>query len=182
MNFFRSKIWKTWFKKGETKCIMLGLDGAGKSTILEKLNLQKSIIISPTIGFFHDIIKKNEFTLTVWDSLNWPKIPQIWEIFFSCHGMIFVIDASDLNIINDSIQIFHKLIENEKLRDTIILVLVNKKDISGSLSKEQIIDLFEMKKIEFQQWNVQCVSAITGEGLFEAFWWLGEQIDKKFHE
>ena len=51
MGLFFSDLWKKWFGNRETRCLMLGLDAAGKTTILYKLKLGEHVTTIPTIGF-----------------------------------------------------------------------------------------------------------------------------------
>jgi hypothetical protein len=48
---FFSGLFKKWFGNRETRCLMLGLDSTGKTTVLYKLKLGEHVRTIPTIGF-----------------------------------------------------------------------------------------------------------------------------------
>uniref|UniRef100_A0A803VJ86 ADP ribosylation factor like GTPase 14 n=1 Tax=Ficedula albicollis TaxID=59894 RepID=A0A803VJ86_FICAL len=56
----------SWVKR--TNIVMLGLDSAGKSTLLYRLRYKDVFLTLPTIGFNVDMIEAGkDFTLTFWD-------------------------------------------------------------------------------------------------------------------
>ena len=54
-------------KEKEMRLLMLGLDNAGKTTILKKINGEPTDTISPTLGFNIRTLEHNGFTVNVWD-------------------------------------------------------------------------------------------------------------------
>ena len=62
-----AKIWKNWIGVKEMRLIMLGLDGAGKTTILYKIKIGEVVNTIPTIGFNVENVKYKNINLNVWD-------------------------------------------------------------------------------------------------------------------
>jgi len=62
-----AKVFDSWIGKTEVRILMLGLDGAGKSTILYKLKLGEVLSTVPTIGFNVETLEYNNISFTVWD-------------------------------------------------------------------------------------------------------------------
>ena len=62
-----SKLFETWFGKREMRILMLGLDAAGKTTILYKLKLGEVVSSVPTIGFNVETVEYKNIKFTVWD-------------------------------------------------------------------------------------------------------------------
>jgi small GTP-binding protein len=57
----------------------IGLDGAGKTTILYKLKLGEIVTTIPTIGFNVDTITYKSLALTVWDIGGQERIRMLWR-------------------------------------------------------------------------------------------------------
>jgi len=57
---------KLWGKK-EMRILMVGLDAAGKTTILYKLKLGEIVTTIPTIGFNVETVEYKNIQFTVWD-------------------------------------------------------------------------------------------------------------------
>ena len=75
---------------------MLGLDGAGKSTILYKLKIGEIIQTAPTIGFNMETIEFKKLKMNVWDIGGQDKIRQLWRHYFeNTNGLIYVVDSID---------------------------------------------------------------------------------------
>jgi small GTP-binding protein len=62
-----SKLLERWFSKREMRILMLGLDAAGKTTILYKLKLGEVVSSVPTIGFNVESLEYKKIKFTVWD-------------------------------------------------------------------------------------------------------------------
>ena len=62
-----SKLFDNWFGKKEMRILMLGLDAAGKTTILYKLKLGEVVSSVPTIGFNVETVEYKNIKFTVWD-------------------------------------------------------------------------------------------------------------------
>lgn len=62
-----SKLFDSWFGKKEMRILMLGLDAAGKTTILYKLKLGEVVSSVPTIGFNVETVEYKNIKFTVWD-------------------------------------------------------------------------------------------------------------------
>lgn len=62
-----STIFDSWFSKKEMRILMVGLDAAGKTTILYKLKLGEVVSSVPTIGFNVEKVEYKNISFTVWD-------------------------------------------------------------------------------------------------------------------
>ncbi len=81
---------------------MLGLDAAGKTTILYKLKLGEVIQSVPTIGMIINLgfnvesVEYKNLKFTVWDVGGQDKIRQLWRHYYNnTHGLIYVVDSAD---------------------------------------------------------------------------------------
>jgi len=89
-----------------------------------------------------------------------------------CHGIIFVVDISDFEKFHEVKTEIDVLMAHQFIRNTVVLILFNKKD----LFSEQIPDNDILLKIKISNRTIQAnnicihqVSIMTGDGLEEAF-------------
>jgi small GTP-binding protein len=174
-------IFKKWFKNRETRCLMLGLDAAGKTTVLYKLKLGEHVTTIPTIGFNVETIEYKGFNMNVWDVGGQDRIRALWRHYFhNTQGLIFVVDSNDIGRIDEARDELHKLLEEDELRDAILLVYANKQDLPNAVKPQELGNRLKLNSITNRAWQVQGTCATTGDGLYEGLDWLGEQINKKF--
>ncbi|XP_008939760.1 PREDICTED: ADP-ribosylation factor-like protein 14 [Merops nubicus] len=158
-------------KTKQANILMLGLDSAGKSTLLYRFRYDGIFLTSPTIGFNVDMIEtKKDFTLTFWDVGGQQKMRQLWCNFLeNTDGLLYVVDSSDKRRLEESKKEFEIILKNEFLKCVPVVVLANKQDLPGALNAEEITRKFNMKKYcSDRNWYVQPCCAVTGEGLSEA--------------
>ncbi|NXX36721.1 ARL14 protein, partial [Nicator chloris] len=150
---------------------MLGLDSAGKSTLLYKLRYKEVFLTLPTIGFNVDMIEAGkDFTLTFWDVGGQKKMREFWSNFLEdTDALLYVVDSSDKRRLEESRREFELMLKNDSIKNVPVVVLANKQDLPGALNAEEITRRFKMKKYcSDRNWYVQPCCALTGEGLAEA--------------
>ncbi|NXF57194.1 ARL14 protein, partial [Ciccaba nigrolineata] len=158
-------------KVKQANILMLGLDSAGKSTLLYKFRYNDVFLTIPTIGFNVDMIEiEKDFTLTFWDVGGQKKMRPVWCNFLeNADGLLYVVDSSDKQRLEESKKEFELILKNEFLKSVPVVMLANKQDLPGALNAEEITRRFNMKKYcSDRNWYVQPCCAITGEGLSEA--------------
>ncbi|NXD80596.1 ARL14 protein, partial [Halcyon senegalensis] len=158
-------------KAKQANILMLGLDSAGKSTLLYKFKYNDIFLTSPTIGFNVDMIEtEKDFTLTCWDVGGQQKMRQFWCNFLeNADGLFYVVDSSNKRRLEESKKEFALVLKSEFLKNVPVVVLANKQDLPGALNAEEITRRFHMKKYcSDRNWYVQPCCAVTGEGLSEA--------------
>jgi small GTP-binding protein len=80
----------------EAKILVLGLDNAGKTTLLKLLSSENPDKTEPTQGFNVKTLVRDSFKLNVWDIGGQKEIRKYWENYFdNCDGLVFVVDSSD---------------------------------------------------------------------------------------
>ena len=91
-----SKLFANLFGNKEMRILMVGLDAAGKTTILYKLKLGEIVTTIPTIGFNVETVEYKNISFTVWDVGGQDKIRPLWRYYFqNTQGIIFVVDSND---------------------------------------------------------------------------------------
>lgn len=128
---------KTKEKEKEMRLLILGLDNAGKTTILKKFNGEDISQISPTLGFNIKTLYYASYKLNVWDVGGQTTIRSYWRNYFEqTDGLIWVVDSSDLVRLEDCKKELHNLLKQEKLAGATLMIFCNKQDIAGALSSE----------------------------------------------
>eukprot|EP00276_Gloeochaete_wittrockiana_P008791 CAMPEP_0184654564 /NCGR_PEP_ID=MMETSP0308-20130426/12227_1 /TAXON_ID=38269 /ORGANISM="Gloeochaete witrockiana, Strain SAG 46.84" /LENGTH=159 /DNA_ID=CAMNT_0027090597 /DNA_START=219 /DNA_END=698 /DNA_ORIENTATION=- len=154
---------------------MVGLDAAGKTTILYKLRLGEVVNTIPTIGFNVENVKYKNIEFTVWDVGGQKKIRLLWKHYFNnTEAVIFVIDASDRERLNEAKEELGYLLESPELQNASFLVLCNKQDLPGAFSTSEIAEKLCLPK--GRQWMCQATCAPTGEGLYEGLDWVAAAL------
>ena len=89
--------------KSEARILMLGLDAAGKTTILYKLKLNEAVSSIPTIGFNVETVSPvKNVSFTVWDVGGQDKIRPLWKHYFhNTEGLVYVVDSADRERFNE---------------------------------------------------------------------------------
>ena len=68
--------------KKDMRILMVGLDAAGKTTILYKLKLGEVVTTIPTIGFNVETVEYKNISFTVWDVGGQDKIRNLWRHYY----------------------------------------------------------------------------------------------------
>lgn len=164
-------------KEKEMRLLVLGLDNAGKTTIIKKFNGEDIDKISPTLGFNIKSLQYQNFKLNVWDIGGQKTIRSYWRNYFEqTDGVIWVVDSSDKMRLDDTKAELHSLLKQEKLMGATLLIFCNKQDIQGSLTCDQIKQYLELDSITTRHWGIIGCSARTGDGLLEGIDWIVRDI------
>ena len=177
MGFIFSKILDFFSRsRSNFKIIILGIQNAGKTTILYRLSLGQLVQTTPTIGSNVEEISYNNVKLQAWDLGGQESTRSVWDVYFvNTDAIIYVIDSNDTNY-EESKNQFNKLLSNDALKNTVILIYANKQDLSGAKGVNEIIQLYEFDNIQGHIWHIQPCSAQTGEGLVTGMKWLSDQL------
>ena len=174
-----SKLFETYFGKKEMRILMLGLDAAGKTTILYKLKLGEVVSSVPTIGFNVETVEYKNIKFTVWDVGGQEKIRLLWRHYYNnTQGLIFVVDSSDKDRVDVAREELMRMLGEEDLRDAVLLVFANKQDM-GVLSVPEITEKLGLHTLRGREWYIQGTCALTGDGLYDGLDWLSKAVSKK---
>ncbi|EIE83313.1 ADP-ribosylation factor-like protein 1 [Rhizopus delemar RA 99-880] len=164
---FSSLFSKLWGEK-EVRILILGLDGAGKTTILYRLQIGEVVSTIPTIGFNVETVTYKNIKFQVWDLGGQTSIRLIVE---KEHAVIYVVDSVDKDRMQTSKEELHAMLEEEELRDAALLVFANKQDMEGALSVAEVADALGLSTLKNRQYSIYKTSALKGEGLTEGLDW-----------
>jgi len=167
------------FGKQQMRILMVGLDAAGKTTILYKLKLGEIVTTIPTIGFNVETVEYKNISFTVWDVGGQDKIRPLWRHYFqNTQGLIFVVDSNDKERVGESKEELHKMLEEDELRDAVLLVFANKQDLPNAMSPGELTDKLGLNTLRNRRWYIQSTCATQGTGLYEGLDWLSSELSK----
>ncbi len=180
MGFLFSKVWTKLLGKKDVRMLMVGLDAAGKTTILYQLKMGETVKTIPTIGFNVETLDYKGLNFTVWDVGGQDKIRVLWKHYYqNTDGLIFVVDSNDRDRVDDAAEELKRMLNEEELKDCVVLVMANKQDLNGAMTPNEITDKLGLSQLKGRQWLVQGTSATTGQGLKEGLDWMAGVLLKK---
>jgi len=179
---------------GSYHCAMIGLDSAGKTTVLYRLKFKHYVNTAPTIGFNTEKVRLNGSTFTVWDVGGQDKLRPLWRSYTRCtDGIIFVVDST-----TRAERLEEAKVELQRLcKSTLggqqggggpagsknaipILVLANKQDLPAALETNELEAKLGLRDLgNGRQWHLQPTCAVTGDGLQEGMERLREMIQRR---
>jgi len=163
----------------ELRILLLGLDSAGKTTLLKCLASEDPSHITPTQGFNIKSVVSSNFKLNVWDIGGQRKIRPYWKNYFeNTDILIYVIDSSDTPRFEETGMELAELLEEEKLCGVPVLIYANKQDLINAANASDIAQGLQLNTIRDRTWQIQPCSALTGEGVKDGVNWVINTIEK----
>ena len=187
----------TLYPPAQRRMLLLGNDGSGKTSILYRLLLGEAITTIPTIGFNVESYERRRTVMNIWDVGGCDKIRPLWKHYFQGTDMImYVIDAHDVQRFRYDGDVSRKLLyadgglisilEEDAILDTPVLIVINKTDIPGVPSVDEVLEGVQVHKIlqddeartgKKRVYHIVKTSASTGEGIEKAFDWIVETLE-----
>ncbi|ELP92734.1 ADP-ribosylation factor, putative [Entamoeba invadens IP1] len=166
----------TLFRKKEARVLMIGLDAAGKTSILYKLRLGENVTTIPTIGFNAERVDFKNLHFNIFD-INEQKIPPLWRHYnSSSNAIIFVLDSNDRERLSEAKSVLQTVLNTDELIGVPLLVFANKHDLPQALSVSDIVSGLGLQYIKGREWFCQNSCATNGDGLYEGLDWLSSKI------
>merc|ERR1711990_598902 len=174
-----TKLFARLISKKEMRILMVGLDAAGKTTILYKLKLGEIVTTIPTIGFNVETVEYKNISFTVWDVGGQDKIRPLWRHYFqNTQGLIFVVDSNDKERVAEAKDELNKMLGEDELRDAVLLVFANKQDLPNAMTCAELSEKLGLATIRGRKWYIQSTCATQGQGLYEGLDWLSGELSK----
>lgn len=169
-------------KKSDTepRILILGLDNAGKTSILRKLSDEDPTTTQATQGFNIKSINCEGFKLNMWDIGGQKAIRAYWPNYYDeVDCLVYVVDAADRRRLEETSAELDALLQEEKLREAPVLIFSNKCDLATALSPEDVSTALNLHSLRDRTWSIQKCSAKTGEGLNEGLEWAVKNLKAK---
>ncbi|XP_046410801.1 ADP-ribosylation factor-like protein 13B [Neodiprion fabricii] len=172
--------------------LFVGLDGAGKSLILNRIvgDLEQNVV--PTMGFRTISLKHKSCNVKVYDLGGSPQIRSIWPRYYNdVHGLVYVVDASDTSRLTENRIILGDLISHENVSGKPLLLLANKQDLDGALDELDLVENLDVERVANEMRcptrveTCSCFYAMTKsqkstEGIINGYKWLLNTIMKNY--
>merc|ERR1712216_601868 len=124
----------------EVRVLMLGLDNAGKTSILKRMSDEDITHIMPTQGFNIKSLLKDGFKLNVWDIGGQKTIRPYWKNYFeNTDALIYVVDSADRRRLEEAAAELAELLEEDKLTGIPVLIFANKQDLMNATPADEIV-------------------------------------------
>lgn len=177
--------------------VVIGLDGAGKTSIINALQGNFDSKVRPTIGFRPVSMRLDEATeVKFYDLGGGIKIRDIWpQYYHDVHGVLYIIDGSDESRVSESIQVLQTTLTNEYLIHKPVLVLVNKQDVPNvktidelsiftSLVESSIMNIIECAVIPISTTTTseEVEGLVVDTRIEQGVEWLLTSIQNRFEE
>ncbi|KAF1790648.1 P-loop containing nucleoside triphosphate hydrolase [Phytophthora cactorum] len=175
-----SRSFSRFWNRSERRLLLVGLDGAGKTTILYHLRLGKAIASIPTVGFNVETIKYEGYKLNIWDVGGQDTLRPYWRHHFTgTQGIIFVLDSADDQRLELAKAELNGMLVDTQLQEACLLIILNKRDLPGAKDVQELSEALEFQenceKVN-RRVKVQPAVATTGEGLNDGISWLCENM------
>lgn len=180
-------LWEYWCRKDELHILLLGLDQAGKTTVLEKVKGTYTGLpgmdpdkILPTVGLNVGRIDFSSSTkLIIWDLGGQPGLRNIWDKYYSdCHAILFVIDASNPRRFDEAKMALDKPLGSRDTFGAPLLVMANKCDEQTAQSVEEVASSLGLSAVTSRTHKVLHVSSHSGQGIADGMSWIVSAVQQ----
>ncbi|XP_061825114.2 ADP-ribosylation factor 4-like isoform X2 [Nerophis lumbriciformis] len=155
MGLVLSSVFGRLSGKKQMRILMVGLDAAGKTTILYKLKIGEIVTTIPTIGFNVETVEYQNISFTVCDVGGQDKIGPLWRHYFQ-----------------------NTQLQEQELSDAVLLVFANKQDLPNALTVSDLSDTLGLNALRTKAWHIESTCATQGTGLYEGLEWLATELSK----
>lgn len=181
MGIALSRLLHSFFGKREARVVMVGLDAAGKTTILHAIAYGETIETVPTIGFTLQSVRRGKLDLNVWDIGGQSEFRSMWKHYYKgSDALIYVVDAADHTASRkqEARDALEAALETDDLKGVPVLVLANKQDISGAMPGTEVRAMLGLELVKGREVEVVETVGINGKGLEEGIKWLCSAMDR----
>jgi small GTP-binding protein len=111
----------------DARILLVGLDNAGKTTLLYKFTRGEAVTTIPTIGFNTEEFQYKNVKFSMWDVGGQERIRALWKYYYQgCQAIIFMVDSCDHDRLEEARDQLHQMLSEDLLRNVSVLVLANK--------------------------------------------------------
>lgn len=177
-----SIIRKQKLKDRQIRVLVLGLDNAGKTTVVKALLDQDTSSISPTMGFTIHSLDLRGHMLDIWDVGGQKSLRPFWQNYFDkTDFLVWVLDASTFDERLDAVkQELHTTLNEDRLLGASLVLLINKIDLVPNKNVENIVAALNLDTLGNHHIKIVPCSALQdSEPIKQAFDWIVDDAEKR---
>jgi len=167
------------------RIVCIGLDGAGKTTIINKVRGIDSIA-QPTTGFnVESVSTSKKWEFSVIDVSGAPTTRALWRHqYHDVAAVVFVVDSADKGRLAEATKELESAMKDNELRGLSVLLYGNKQDVDGAANEEELKKTMNLQENfgKDRKWHVQLCSGISGQGISEGLAWLEGEKKRQMAE
>lgn len=184
----------------QQRVLLLGIDGAGKTSIVARLNGDEVRTVTPTRGCAVQVVSVGDVEIELIDVGGRKEMRRYWPAYAgklvrgtvshrasggpgrvgtaqgvaSRSAILYVLDGADRRRLLEAAKELHAALNTPELHGVPLLVASNKQDRAGALSAAEIEAALHLHSVRDREWRCVGTSALRGDGLLEAFEWLAQ--------
>ena len=160
---------------------MIGIDQAGKTSILYRMKFGKKMNTVSGAGFNVETFRAknfynfhwNYFDFDLWDVGGSTENRAFWKYYYKgIQGIVFVVDASQKERIDEAAEVLGSVLSDDNTLGVRLLVLANKMDLPGTMRKHEISAKLKLKDITNRSVAFLEFSAVNGKGITQFLEWF----------
>eukprot|EP00669_Euglena_mutabilis_P001250 TRINITY_DN1156_c0_g1_i1.p1 TRINITY_DN1156_c0_g1~~TRINITY_DN1156_c0_g1_i1.p1 ORF type:complete len:187 (-),score=26.80 TRINITY_DN1156_c0_g1_i1:297-827(-) len=160
-----SRLFGLLFVSRPVRILMVGLDAAGKTTILYKLKLGEVVHTTPTIGFNVETVAYKNLKFTMWDIGGQDRLRPLWRHYYEgCEGVIFVVDSNDQDRLGLARAELQKMMHEDLLSKASLLVLANKQDLPNAVPCNEVAESWACRTLAPASGSSKAPALPPGQG------------------
>lgn len=142
--------------------MLVGLDNAGKSTVLLALQGESTDNVTTTWGFARETLVDGACKLDIYDLGGGKNIRKIWERYYAeVHGVLFCVDAADKERLEEAKGELHAMVRDSHVTGKAVLILANKQDMPHAVGVAEVAAALDLASIPNLRYQVHTTRALA---------------------